>query len=911
VTANSENHAFEERVRAAVGERYADMDRVGGGGMAVVFRGRDRASGDRVAIKVFRPELGPGVNVTRFQQESRISSGFQHPNIVPVIESGVADDLLYLVMPYVDGETLAERIRSGPLSVEEAARVVRDVGEGLTGAHRAGYLHRDIKPSNIILGADGAVLTDFGVAKALVEVTGDRMTQSGVSVGTPTYMSPEQGAGERKLDPRSDQYSLACVLYEALVGEPPFTGPTSVIVIARHVAETPPSISVARPGVPRPIVAAVERALSKTPADRFASVRDFIAALDRPASSTPRIPIWARWAASAMTVAGVGWLVFGALADPAPLDGNTVLVFPPEAPGYESDVGDQVATFIGYVLEGTDPLVWKEGRDWIPSSEAGAVLSLAEKTGVARRAGARYYVDGSVIRDVDSVTVILRLVDAQTDRVVGRAGRAAPLADASEARLGARAMGSLLGALIEPGRVVDLGALADRSPVAIARFHRGEVEYRRSRFTAALEHYRAASAADAAFPLAAVKAAEAAHWSHDLLTAAALADSALAQDSLLPARYAAMARAVADRFAGRADSALTRFRALRERYPDWAEAAAGEGEILYHSFPTVTASRDSLAREAFGHAVRLDSTFTPPLYHLAEIAVREGEIERARMLVERLEQLDFDRDLSAQLHIMTRCAAEGPEALDWEAISVADQASLISAGQAMAASVPLRACALAASDAAFRADAPVRWGPYLLYHGLLVAEERGKAVRDLLASERAAGLPAHTMLLIDAVGDPSLAPLADSVYRARRSSAAENSPTVWLYMSWATRRGWTDDAATFADTLVARIRSEDRRSSHLGAIARAHAALAAGDRPEAIRRFSDLRATAPEQGLVWDPWEALVLERLLLARLLVDQGRAGEAEDVLRDMGSHRSVMDVWLSPEMERLLDAAKAVAG
>lgn len=276
-----------DRVRSALSEHYSDIEAIGEGGMARVFRGRSLESGEFLAIKVFRPELHSAINEARFLQESEISGAFEHPNIVPVLESGVVDGLLYLTMPYVKGGTLRERLtRDGPLGVDEALCVISEVGAGLACAHEAGFLHRDIKPSNIILATSGAVLADFGVAKALQVAGGDRLTKTGFSVGTPTYMSPEQGRGRAEPDVRSDQYSLACVLYETLIGEPPFTGRDPRVVIARHIRQPPPSLSVARPELPAGVVDAINRALAKTPADRFERLPDFIEALESASPAT-------------------------------------------------------------------------------------------------------------------------------------------------------------------------------------------------------------------------------------------------------------------------------------------------------------------------------------------------------------------------------------------------------------------------------------------------------------------------------------------------------------------------------------------------------------------------------------------------------------------------------------------------
>ncbi|HUP24354.1 MAG TPA: serine/threonine-protein kinase, partial [Thermoanaerobaculia bacterium] len=217
-----------DRLMVAVGGRYLIEKELGRGGMAVVFLATDTRHDRRVAIKVLqRDVVGGGIAAERFLREVRIASGLSHPHILTVHESGEAGGLLYYVMPYVEGESLRDRLRrEGQLGVEESVRIAGEVAEALAYAHERGVIHRDIKPENILLMGGHAVVADFGIARALDEAGADRLTSTGLSVGTPAYMSPEQAAGERTLDARTDVYALGAVLYEMLAGEPPFTGPS-------------------------------------------------------------------------------------------------------------------------------------------------------------------------------------------------------------------------------------------------------------------------------------------------------------------------------------------------------------------------------------------------------------------------------------------------------------------------------------------------------------------------------------------------------------------------------------------------------------------------------------------------------------------------------------------------------------
>ena len=275
----------------AVGDRYTVVRELGRGGMAVVYLGRDRKHDRPVAIKVLRPEIVAGEAAQRFLLEIQILARLQHPHILPLLDSGATDEASprpYYVMPYVDGESLRQRLtREGPLAVAEALRLVRETGEALHYAHGEGLIHRDVKPENILLSQSHALVADFGIARAAgvaagVTAHGERLTQAGMSMGTPAYMSPEQAEGELGVDARADQYSLACVLYELLAGQPPFTGHNFAAVLARQLLDPVPPLTTLRPGVPGSIRRAIERALSKRPAGRFGTVLEFLAALEAP-----------------------------------------------------------------------------------------------------------------------------------------------------------------------------------------------------------------------------------------------------------------------------------------------------------------------------------------------------------------------------------------------------------------------------------------------------------------------------------------------------------------------------------------------------------------------------------------------------------------------------------------------------
>ena len=281
-----------DHLNAALADRYAVERELGRGGMASVWLARDLRHDRSVAIKVLHEELAGAIGVDRFVREIRLAARLQHPHIVPVLDSGVftgpsAVTLPWYAMPFIAGESLRARLdRERHLPIEAALRITEQAAAALQVAHREGIVHRDIKPENLLLDDGAAYVADFGVAKALLDTGGERLTATGLAIGTPAYMSPEQATAD-VVDARSDQYSLACVLYEMLAGEPPFTGPSAQAVMARRLTEPARALRPVRSVVPVGVEAAVLRALERIPADRFPDVAAFAAAL-RNATVTER-----------------------------------------------------------------------------------------------------------------------------------------------------------------------------------------------------------------------------------------------------------------------------------------------------------------------------------------------------------------------------------------------------------------------------------------------------------------------------------------------------------------------------------------------------------------------------------------------------------------------------------------------
>jgi len=369
------------RLRAALADRYTIERELGRGGMATVYRAGDVKHHRTVAIKVLRPELAAQLGPDRFLREVTIAASLNHPHILALYDSGDAGGFLFYVMPYVEGETLRARLdREKQLPVEDALGLTRQVASALSYAHARNVVHRDIKPENILLHEGEAMVADFGIALAVSAAADERLTQTGIAVGTPAYMSPEQAASERAVDARSDVYSLGCVLYEMLAGEPPYTGPTVQALIAKRLVDPVPAVRRLRAAVPVGVDHALMKALAKVPADRWPSAGAFAEALTAPAPTRPP------------SVAVLPFLNLS--ADPE----NEYF-----ADGITEDVIAQLSKIRALkVISRTSAMVFKQREQSL--KEIGARLEVAT------------LLEGSVRRVGDRVRIVAQLIDGETDR---------------------------------------------------------------------------------------------------------------------------------------------------------------------------------------------------------------------------------------------------------------------------------------------------------------------------------------------------------------------------------------------------------------------------------------------------------------------------------------------------------------
>jgi len=419
-----------DRLRSALADRYVIERELGSGGMAVVFLAKDVKHRRMVAIKVLSPDLGSEVGTERFLREIEIAAGLTHPHILPLHDSGRADGLLFCVMPYVEGESLRDRLeREHQLPLEDALRITREAAEALDYAHERGIIHRDIKPANILLEQGQAVVADFGIARAVEQAGGTSITQTGLAMGTPAYMSPEQASGGRDVDGRADIYALGCVLYEMLSGETPFTGPTPQAVLAKKRNEPTPRISVVRETVPAGVETALTKALAKAPADRFATAGQFAEALAKPMDKPRRNQqAWRRvaeLAAAAIVVAAgamlLDWVRPGAVSEADAEAIDRLVVFP-----FENRTGDPAAddwAFVAaeYITRGIDRagevtvVPARTVRDLVRDKDLTAPLSAED---IARRTAARYVLAGSYSTTAGRLRFDVDLLDLESGELL-------------------------------------------------------------------------------------------------------------------------------------------------------------------------------------------------------------------------------------------------------------------------------------------------------------------------------------------------------------------------------------------------------------------------------------------------------------------------------------------------------------
>jgi serine/threonine-protein kinase len=646
-----------DRLNTGLTGRYRIERELGRGGMATVYLAHDLKHDRPVALKVLLPDLAHAVGPQRFLREITLAAQLQHPHILPVHDSGSVDGLLWYTMPYVAGESLRQRLTREPqLPLNEALGIAREVAEALGYAHERGIVHRDIKPENILLAAgQHCVIADFGIARAL-DMAGDKLTATGLAVGTPAYMSPEQAVADTHLDGRSDLYSLGCVLYEMLVGEPPFTGRTPQAIIARRVSEPAPHVSVFR-DVPAGVEQVVTTALARSPADRFPNAAQFIQALES-AIHTPQVALAPRaprrdWrirfglaAAATFTAVVVALALFRGRGPSAAkaLDADLIAIAPFDVLDTSLRLWHEgLVDVLARDLDGAGPLRTVSPtvaiRRWHGRADPASAAELARAT------GARLAVYGTLVRSAsDSVRLAATLLDASGPHALGEIEVRGPSSEMD--RLTDSVAIGLLRQLgrSRPVALVPHTGISARSLPALRAFLQAEQYYRRGIWDSAASYAEQAISLDSTFALAYKRASQAIGWGGGddsvgqvyAMRAAAHNHRLAPRDSLLVVAESLMRVISARGFGARYDPVLggrmyaTIEEAVR-RYGDDPEAWYGLGEARHHLGGWLVSTGGWRAsREAFERSISLDPLFAPAYYHLVEICFSLGDSAAAR-----------------------------------------------------------------------------------------------------------------------------------------------------------------------------------------------------------------------------------------------------------------------------------------
>jgi eukaryotic-like serine/threonine-protein kinase len=925
-------------------DRYLLERELGRGGMATVYLARDLRHDRLVALKVMHQELTHALGPERFVREIKVAARLQHPHLLPVFDSGTAKlpgsavESLWFTMPYVAGESLRQRLaRESQLPLRDAVRIALEVADALGYAHAQGIVHRDVKPENILLSGDHCVIADFGVARALDAAGldaagGERVTETGITFGTPLYMSPEQASADRQLDGRSDIYSLGCVLYEMLAGDPPFTGRTAQAILARRLSEPVPHLRTLR-DVPEGVEEVVTRALARSPADRFVDTSQFAQALQAAVGAQPVVPTGSAAtepapAARPPTIrqrtllAAAGTLVAVAVllglyrgvrrAPDVPLDRNLLAVAPfdvfdPSLQLWREGLGDMLSRS----LDGAGPLRTVSPTVALRRWQGRADRASAE--GLGRRTGAGLVVFGTMVpKGRDSVTLRAAVLDAlggtgqREVEVSGESARIGELADSLGIRIlqvlgRSRAIGSV--------RQVSMGS---RSLPALKAFLQGEQFYRRGLWDSALARYDQAIAADSTFALPLSRMSRVLGWEpptagaylpgEEYTRRAVLYNHGLSpRESLLIAADSFTFAAVeANDSAGWVGFLFRSQGAVEEavrRYPGDPEAWYVLGETRMHApFPIGTPPAPIFA--AFSRSIALDSGFAPAYEHMADLAIRLGRPEVARRFAAAYLSLYPDAGSASTTRLVLLLLAQ-PGAVDTaplvDSASVSDlwhAAMGILAFTTDSAETRVRLLRRlgdphrrAGTDAGWLVDS-LMWPQYLAkalaYRGHLreAYQTNRRLLLDPAASEWSQSYDSFLDLaLLGVIPDSVVAPIFARALEPTAPWGLGFTPRHLQGFPWWLAHRDTASLTRFA----ARAAEEDTRRPNppftvlrarlLGATATAYAALARGDSAGALRYLEAIPDTLCLVGYLHCFHLNLTLARLLAAR--GDDRRAG------------------------------------
>ena len=910
------------RLQAALADHYRIERELGRGGMATVYLAHDLRHDRPVALKVLHPELAATLGPERFLGEIRLTARLQHPHILPLFDSGDAGGLLYYVMPYVEGESLRQRLdREGQLPVGDALQIGRNVLGALAYAHEHGVIHRDIKPENIMLERGEAVVADFGIARAVSEAGGDHLTQTGFAVGTPAYMSPEQASAAREVDGRSDLYSLGCVLYETLAGEPPFSGPSAQAIIAKRFTGVAPKLTSVRDTVPDAVEKAVDRSLARLPADRFATAAQFADALTMAgaAGPAPKRQSDKRLRRSLPYVAAAVVLGLGA----------AIMTW--RRPGTARTTEADVITVAPFRVTGADPALryLREGMvDLLAAKLTGEAGPRAVDPRTALAAWRRSGASGEEDLPQDAVLEISRRLGAGQlllGEVVGSATRLvlnASVLNASQGKTTARAsvngpvdsLPALIDGLI--GRLLAvragenqqrLSAVTSTSLEALRAYLEGQSAYRRGQYREGVQHFRRALAEDSAFALAGMGLVASSDWLRDVPAAQLGLAVALAHRDRLSTRD----RAILNGYAGPRYPAPSSQRELLAAWEEAANLAPDQPEVwyevgdpLYH-FGAMMGEENAAKRAtlAFERGVTLDSTYAAALSHLVDIVARARDTAQVR----RLGALSLAADPNSEIADFTRwriaTASGDPATLN--ALRARYDSMEFQSLRRILAAIQLDDLMLEDADRVAAAMVRAAESPTERQraNGMVreLALNRGRPSQALAAARarRPADPSSHAVLrglVSDALyGDGNRAAAADAVRQLSGSAegpppaeAAERAEQAWdacMVNLWRAAQGETDATAGGVSLLRSLATGDDAKLRPSAALCGAtlEAIIATADRRDgaaAVHHLDSLLLTGlvSRDGAIlgaWDPSDAGSLGvpgNLVLARLLETQG---------------------------------------
>ncbi len=591
-----------ERLKAALAGQFAIEREIGAGGMAIVYLAQDLRHKRKVAVKVLRPELAAVVGADRFLNEIQVTANLQHPHILPLFESGEADGLVYYVMPFVEGESLRDRLRrEGPLPTSEVARLLGQVADALGYAHARGVLHRDIKPDNVMMSGRHATVMDFGVARAVTEAADEAaLTTAGMAIGTPAYMAPEQAAADPQIDHRADIYALGILGYELLTGTTPFEDRQPHQILAAHVTEDPESVTNRRPDVPPVLVDVVMRSLEKDVSKRWASGEAIVQRLEslETPESTPSPPVTDSGIGKRMIAGLVGLAVTIAIVltvlgrgeDPtAGVSSTSIAVFPfTVRGGADLDyLGEGMVSLLARSLDGAGELRSVDSRAVLAAirQEQSEVLDPESAGDLAQRLGAGLYVLGDIVELGAQVRIDAALYDRQ-------AAAADPIGQASvdgDSDLVLDLVDQVASQLLVSGAVpatrVTVSAVTTPSLSAFKAFLEGESHFHGGRYEQAVEAFQRAVEVDTQFALAQYRLSIAAEYSNRATLAAEAVSAARRNTDRLSEHDSLLLEALVLTREGNDARAGQVLRGIVARWPQDVEAWFQLGEIDFHYGP--------------------------------------------------------------------------------------------------------------------------------------------------------------------------------------------------------------------------------------------------------------------------------------------------------------------------------------